>query len=133
MDGQQRTRNRLAVILTAFWFPLAYWILGNGYQVSTDAIGLLIGMIVFTALLGALLGLTLGTLIGPEQIGLMFSLILTPLIFTGCIYTPWSTLGNLKWFQIITLFNPLTYSNEGSRSAMLPLVHGQYVPTLDIG
>ena len=114
-------------------FPLAYWILGSGYQVSTDSVGVLIGMMVFTALLGALLGLTMGTLIGPEQIGLMFSLIITPLIFTGCTYTPWSSLGNLKWFQIITLFNPLTYASEGLRYAMLPSLHGQHFPTLGIG
>ncbi len=117
----------------AIIFPLAYWILGSGYQVRTDSIGVLLGIMVFTALLGALLGLTLGTLIGPEQIGLMFSLILTPLIFTGCTYTPWSSLGNLKWFQIITLFNPLTYASEGLRYAMLPLFHGQRFPTLGIG
>ncbi|MBV9258685.1 MAG: ABC transporter permease [Ktedonobacteraceae bacterium] len=117
----------------AIIFPLAYWILGSGYQVRTDAIGILIGIMVFSALLGALLGLTLGTLIGPERIGLMFSLILTPLIFTGCTYTPWSALGNLKWFQVISLFNPLTYASEGLRYAMLPLVHGQRFPTLDIG
>ncbi len=121
------------LIAGAIIFPLAYWILGSGYEVRTDAIGLLIGMIVFTALLGALLGLTLGTLVGPEQIGLMFSLILTPLIFTGCTYTPWSALATLKWFQVITLFNPLTYASEGLRYAMLPLMHGRQFPTLGLG
>jgi ABC-2 type transport system permease protein len=117
----------------AIIFPLAYWILGSGYQMSTDSVGVLISIMVFTSLLGALLGLTLGTLINPEQIGLMFSLILTPLIFTGCTYTPWSALGTLKWFQIVTLFNPLTYASEGLRYAMLPVIHGQHFPTLDIG
>src|SRR6266436_10279265 len=111
-------------------FPLAYWILGSGYQVRTDAIGTLIGIRVLTAFAGATLGLTIGTLVKPEQIGLMFALIFTPLIFTGCTYYPWASLGNIKWFQIITLFNPMTYAAEGLRSAMVP---SQAIPTLAMG
>lgn len=114
-------------------FPLAYWILGSGYQVRTDEIGLLIGIMLLTSCAGASLGLTLGTLVKPEQIGLMFSLILTPLIFLGCTYYPWGTLNSIRWFQIITLFNPLTYASEGLRYAMVPPIHGHTLPTLDIG
>jgi ABC-2 type transport system permease protein len=114
-------------------FPLAYWILGSAYQVRADDIGTLIGVMVLTACAGASLGLTIGTLIQPEQIGLMFSLIITPLIFLGCTYYPWATLGTLKWFQIITLFNPLTYASEGLRYAMVPPLSGHTLPTLAIG
>jgi ABC-2 type transport system permease protein len=114
-------------------FPLAYWILGSGYQVRTDELGLLIGIMLLTAFAGASLGLTLGTLVKPEQIGLMFSLILTPLIFLGCTYYPWGTLNSIRWFQIITLFNPLTYASEGLRYAMVPPIQGHMLPTLDIG
>ncbi len=121
------------LVAGAIIFPLAYWILGNGYQVRTDAIGTLIGIMVLTAFAGATLGLTIGTLVKPEQIGLMFSLIFTPLIFTGSTYYPWGTLGNIKWFQVITLFNPLTYASEGLRSVMVPSFHGHVLPTLDIG
>jgi ABC-2 type transport system permease protein len=119
------------LVAGAIIFPLAWWILGSGYQVRTDEIGTLIGIMVLTALAGACLGLTIGTLIQPEQIGLMFSLIFTPLIFTGCTYYPWGTLGSLKWFQVITLFNPLTYASEGLRSAMVPGAIG--LPTLAMG
>lgn len=114
-------------------FPLAYWILGSGYQVRTDAIGALIGIMVLTSFAGACLGLTIGTLVKPEQIGLMFSLIFTPLIFTGSTYYPWGTLGNIKWFQVITLFNPLTYASEGLRATMVPGVQGHTLPTLAMG
>jgi ABC-2 type transport system permease protein len=114
-------------------FPLAYWILGSNYQVRTDEIGTLIGIMVLTALASASLGLTIGTLIQPEQIGLMFAVIFTPLIFLGCTYYPWGSLGGIKWFQIITLFNPLTYASEGMRYAMVPPVHGITLPTLGIG
>ena len=122
------------IVAGAIIFPLAWWILGSDYNVRTDAIGLIIGIMVLTAFAGASLGLTIGTLVKPEQIGLMFSLIFTPLIFTGCTYYPWGTLGSIKWFQIITLFNPMTYAAEGLRSAMVPpLPHGGTLPTLAIG
>ncbi len=119
------------LVAGAVIFPLAYWILGSGYQVRTDEVGTIIGVMVLTAFAGACLGLTIGTLVKPEQIGLMFSLIFTPLIFTGCTYYPWGTLGSIKWFQVITLFNPLTYASEGLRSAMVPVFQG--LPTLDMG
>jgi ABC-2 type transport system permease protein len=120
-------------------FPLARWILGSEFQVRTDRIGLLILVLVLAAFVGASLGMWIGTLIRPEQIGLMFALILTPLLFTGCTYYPWSLLSSLRWFQIVTLFNPLTYAAEGMRAAMVPaqqLVVGGHVitvtlPTLD--
>jgi ABC-2 type transport system permease protein len=124
------------IVAGAIIFPLAYWILGSGYAVRSDRIPTLVGMVILTACVGACLGLTIGTLIRPEQIGLMFSLILTPLLFTGSTYYPWSTLGNIKWFQIVTLFNPLTYASEGLRYAMVPPLHlfGQSVAlaTLDM-
>src|SRR6266581_7745731 len=73
---------------------------------------------------------TIGTLVKPEQIGLMFSLIFTPLIFTGCTYYPWGALDSIRWFQIITLFNPLTYAAEGLRFAMVPSFYGHALSTL---
>jgi ABC-2 type transport system permease protein len=121
------------LVAGAIIFPLAWWILGDQYSVRTDDIGVIIGIMVLTAFAGACLGLTIGTLVRPEQIGLMFSLIFTPLIFTGCTYYPWGSLGSIKWFQIITLFNPLTYAAEGLRYAMVPSIHGQTLPTLAMG
>ena len=124
------------IVAGAVIFPLAYWILGSGYDVRGDRIGVLIGMIVLIAFAGATFGLTIGTIIKPEQIGLMFSLILTPMLFLGCTYFPWGSLGSIKWFQIVTLFNPLTYGSEGMRYAMVPPVviagHTVTVPTLDM-
>jgi ABC-2 type transport system permease protein len=121
------------LVAGAIIFPLAYWILGNGFSVRTDAIGVIIGIMVLTAFAGACLGLTIGTSVKPEQIGLMFSLIFTPLIFTGCTYYPWGSLDSIKWFQIITLFNPLTYAAEGLRFAMVPTFNGHTLPTLALG
>jgi ABC-2 type transport system permease protein len=127
------------IIAGSVIFPLAGWILGSEFQVRTDRLGLLIVVLVLSSFVGASLGMMIGTFIKPEQIGLMFALILTPLLFTGCTYYPWSLLSSLKWFQIITLFNPLTYAAEGMRAAMVPaqhlVVHGHAItvelPTLD--
>ncbi|HLX55387.1 MAG TPA: ABC transporter permease [Ktedonobacteraceae bacterium] len=122
------------LIAGAVIFPLAWWILGSDYHVRSDAIGTLIGIMVLTAFAGASLGLFIGTIIKPEQIGLMFALIFTPLIFTGCTYYPWGTLGGIKWFQIITLFNPITYASEGLRASMVPTLRSGYtLPTLNMG
>ncbi|HEY6540504.1 MAG TPA: ABC transporter permease [Ktedonobacteraceae bacterium] len=121
------------LIAGAIIFPLAWWILGSGFQVRSDAIGALIGIMVLTAFAGATMGLFIGTTVKPEQIGLMFALIFTPLIFTGCTYYPWASLGGIKWFQILTLFNPVTYASEGLRASMVPTVNGLSLPTLNMG
>ena len=51
-----------------------------------------------------------------------FALILTPLLFTGAVQYPWPSLSHLRWFQIVALFNPMTYVSEGLRGAMVPQV-----------
>lgn len=121
------------IIAGAVIFPLAWWILGDRYAVRSDHIALLAGMIVLTACMGASFGLVMGTVIKPEQISMMFTLIFTPLLFTGCTYYPWGQLNNIRWFQIFTLFNPLTYASEGLRYAMVPPVNGHSISTLPIG
>jgi len=121
-----------SLIASALVFPLAYLILGNAFQMRTDAIGLLVGLMILSAFAGASLGLTLGTAVKPEQIGLLNALIILPIIFTGCIYFSWSALSSMRWFQVVTLFNPLTYSAEGLRGVMTPGFHGQALPVLGI-
>ncbi len=122
-----------ALIGGAFIFPLAYWILGSGFQVRTDMLVVLIGLMVLVALVGASVGLVLGTAAPIQMLPLIFALVLTPLMFTGCTFYPWASLGAIKWFQIVTLFNPLTYAAEGMRYAMVPPLHGHPLPTLAIG
>jgi len=113
-------------------FPAAWWILGSRYAVRGDRLGILVAMIVLAAFAGSGIGLLIGTMVKPEFISLMFSLILTPLLFTGCTYYPWSALSTIRWFQVLTLLNPLTYAAEGLRYAMVPPLHGHSVPTLPI-
>jgi ABC-2 type transport system permease protein len=119
-------------VASAVIFPLGWLILRDGFAVRTDRIGLLIAMVILTALVGSTIGLLMGTIIKPEQISLMFTLIFTPLLFTGCTYYPWGALGKIGWFQVLTLLNPLTYASEGLRYAMVPQMDGRDFPTLNV-
>ncbi len=119
-------------IASSVIFPLGWWILGSGFSVRADRIPALIGMVILTACVGSTIGLLMGTIIKPEQISLMFTLIFTPLLFTGCTYYPWGALGNIRWFQILTLLNPLTYAAEGLRYSMVPPLGGHNFPTLSL-
>ncbi len=85
-----------ALIGGAFIFPLALWILGSGYQVRADQLGVLIGLMVLVALVGASVGLVLGAAVPIQLLPLIFALVLTPLIFTGCTFYPWASLGAIK-------------------------------------
>jgi ABC-2 type transport system permease protein len=113
-------------------FPLGLWILGSGFAVRSDRLPMLICMVILTGFVGSTIGLLMGTVIKPEQISLMFTLIFTPLLFTGCTYYPWGALSNIRWFQILVLFNPLTYAAEGLRYSMVPRLGGHELRTLGL-
>ncbi|MCX4473477.1 ABC-2 type transporter [Micromonospora sp. MW-13] len=72
------------------------------------------------ALVGAALGLTFGTLVPPHRIQIMFTVIMTPLMFTGATQFPLRALDSLPWFQVICSVNPLTYVSEATRSLVAP-------------
>src|SRR5207247_1474768 len=57
-------------------------------------------------------------LLAPISIG--FTVLLTPMIFFGCAYSPWATLHIIPWFQYSVLVNPLVYASEGFRLALTP-------------
>lgn len=113
-------------------FPMAALILGPAFSVRTDRMGMLLLMVLLTGATGASIGMLIGTVMRAEYISLMFALIFTPLIFTGCTYYPWAALSRIRWFQILTLANPLTYCSEGLRYAMVRPVSGREFSTLDI-
>jgi ABC-2 type transport system permease protein len=110
-----------ALIAGAVMFPIGYWILGS-LPLPASGVPLLITVMILGSLVGAAMGLTMGTLVPPNRIQVWFALILTPLLFTGASQYPWARLEGLPWFQVLTLFNPLTYVSEGLRAAMVPAV-----------
>jgi ABC-2 type transport system permease protein len=77
-------------------------------------------VVFLVALFSASGGLALGCTVGQTQIGLMFSLVLAPMIFFGCVYYPWSALAGFPVIQKLVLLNPLVYASEGLRGTMAP-------------
>ena len=67
-----------------------------------------------------MVGVTIGCSVGQTQVGLMFSLVVTPMIMFGCAYYPWAALSNFPILQKAVLINPLVYASEGFRSALVP-------------
>ncbi|MHB8293565.1 MAG: ABC transporter permease [Acidimicrobiales bacterium] len=110
-----------ALVAAAVMFPLGIWVLGS-VPWSAHAAALVVAVVVLACLVGAAMGLVLGTLVPPSRINIMFALVLTPLMFTGCSQYPWPSLARLRWFQVVTAFNPLTYASEGMRGALVPQV-----------
>jgi len=110
-----------ALLAGAVMFPISLLVIGS-LPFRTARVGLVIAFLVLGSLAGAALGLIMGTVVDARRITVVFSLVLTPLIFTGCSQYPWPSLHRLVWFQYVTLLNPLTYTSEGMRSAMVPRV-----------
>ncbi|MBI3449988.1 MAG: ABC transporter permease [Acidobacteria bacterium] len=100
--------------------PLARLIMGPGTNLSFDAPLRFLAVSLIVSCLAAAIGLTLGCSVGQTQIGLMFSLVLAPMIFFGCTYYPWSALDKFPIMQKAVLINPLVYASEGFRGALVP-------------
>ena len=64
--------------------------------------------------------LTLGCSVGQTQIGLMFSLVVAPMLMFGCAYYPWSALSSFPILKYAVLINPLVYASEGLRGTLAP-------------
>lgn len=109
-----------ALIAGAFVALPARFLLGSGLGVTLDHLGLFFVVALLIALFSAAGGLTLGCSVGQTHIGLMFSLVLAPMIMFGCAYYPWSALSSFPILQKIVLINPLVYSSEGLRGTLVP-------------
>jgi len=110
-----------AVLATTIMFPVGVLILGS-IPWRWSGVPLLVAAILLGSLLGAGLGLVMGTLVVPQRINIVFSLVFTPLLFTGCSQYPWPSLDTLPWFQVLTALNPMTYVSELMRAALVPVV-----------
>lgn len=82
----------------------------------------LAAMAVLASLVGATLGLTIGTRAAPNQIALVFSIIVIPITFLGCTYYPWASLEPIAWLKYAVLVNPLVYMSEGFRLSLTPVI-----------
>src|ERR1700722_8227932 len=77
-------------------------------------------------------GPTTGTSVKPQQIGLIFGVVVIPITFLGCVYYPWAALTHIRWLQIGVLINPIVYMSEGLRAALTPTLPHMN-PTLILG
>ncbi len=99
--------------------PLA-WLLLRPVEISITAPVSFAAITFLVALFSASGGLALGCSVNQQHIGLMFSMVLTPMIFFGCTYYPWSALNSFPVLQKIVLINPLVYASEGLRATLVP-------------
>jgi len=109
-----------AVVAGLAVIPAAWLLLRPGVELNLRSPLTFAGITLLVALLSACGGLMLGCSIDQTKIGLMFSLVLTPMIFFGCTYYPWSALANFPILQKIVLVNPLVYASEGLRGTLVP-------------
>lgn len=107
-----------AMIAGAVVMPLAWLMMHGGVNLESAHPLLLAAIALLTGWLFAAFGLVMGTIAAPQQIGLIFNVLLGPMIFFGCAYYPWAALKVIPWFQYAILVNPLVYASEGFRAAL---------------
>src|ERR1700758_5755376 len=99
--------------------PMA-WLLLRPVQFNLHSPITFVCVTLLVALFSSCGGLALGCSVDQTHIGLMFSMVLTPMIFFGCTYYPWSALAHFPILQKIVLVNPLVYASEGLRGTLVP-------------
>jgi ABC-2 type transport system permease protein len=110
--------------------PSAWLIMGPGVNLSFHDPLTFVFICFLVALFAASGGLLLGCAVGQAQVGLMFSLVVAPMIMFGCAYYPWAALKNFPGLQYAVLINPLVYASEGMRGALVPQVPHIPIPAV---
>jgi len=109
-----------AIIAGLAVIPAAWVLLRPGVDLNMRSPLGFATVTLLVALFSACGGLALGCSVNQAHIGLMFSMVLTPMIFFGCTYYPWSALGHFPILQKVVLVNPLVYASEGLRGTLVP-------------
>ncbi len=109
-----------SVIAAIVVFPLAYYIPSTPVVAHVSSWPFLLVVLILASLTSGALGLTIGTTVKPQQIGLIFGVVVMPITFLGCVYYPWAQLKYIPWLQIGVLINPIVYMSEGLRAALTP-------------
>jgi ABC-2 type transport system permease protein len=118
------------IVAALFVLPVARVIMGPIPGLSFRNAPLLLVVTVLGGVAFSAMGLYLGTGIAPQQIGLMFSVIVGPMIMFGCTYYPWTGLSHVPVMKWLVLINPLVYVSEGMRAALTPAVPHMPVPLI---
>jgi ABC-2 type transport system permease protein len=102
--------------------PAAWLTMGSGVQLSFQPLEFAV-ICVLVAMFSSAGGLVLGCTIGQTQIGLMFSLVIAPMMMFGCAYYPWASLAAFPVLKYAVLINPLVYASEGLRGTLTRAPH----------
>jgi ABC-2 type transport system permease protein len=109
-----------SMIAAAIVCPLAYYVPAV-HPVTHVSNWFFLGVVlILSSLIAGALGLTIGTSVKPQQIGLIFGVVVIPITFLGCVYYPWAALTHIRWLQVGVLINPIVYMSEGLRAALTP-------------
>jgi len=111
-----------SIIAALLVIPMAYYVPAVPVRANVANWFLLVLVLVLASLLAGSLGLVIGSTVNPKQIGLVFSIIVVPITFLGCVYYPWAGLKKIPWLQMGVLFNPIVYMSEGLRAAVTPAI-----------
>ena len=116
-----------SIVAAGLVIPMAIWIPASPVYPDLHRWPLMAIVLVLSSLLAGALGLAIGSSVSPRHIGLVFSILVVPITFLGCVYYPWAYLDKIRWLQIAVLLNPIVYICEGLRSAVTPQVHSMPV------
>ena len=111
-----------SIIAALLVIPMAYYIPAVPVRAQVANWFLLALVLLLASLLAGALGLVIGSTVNPKQIGLVFSIIVVPITFLGCVYYPWSWLEKIPWVKYGVLFNPIVYMSEGLRASVTPSI-----------
>src|SRR5260370_25176824 len=100
--------------------PAAWLLLRPGVDLHVPHPLLFAVVAVLVALFSATGGLALGCSMQQTHIGLMFSLVVAPMIFFGCTYYPCSALEKFPILQRVVLVNPLVSASEALLATLIP-------------
>lgn len=117
-----------SILAALLVFPLAIWVPATPVYAHVASWPMLIATLILASLVAGALGLAIGANVKPQQIGLVFSIVVVPITFLGCVYYPWEALSRVRWLQIGVLLNPIVYMSEGLRAALTPGV--PHMPSL---
>jgi ABC-2 type transport system permease protein len=119
-------------IAAAVVLPIARLVMGPVAGLSLGNVGEVALIVLLGSFTFSSLGMWLGTSIPPQQIGLMFSVIIAPMLFFGCAYYPWRGLDVVPVLKYAVLVNPMVYVAEGMRGALTPGVPHMPLPAVGI-
>jgi len=120
-----------AILAGVIVFPLALVVPATAVHLTIRPL-YLATLLPLGAVMSAALGLTVGTRVEPRQVPLVFSLLVIPMTFLGCVYYPWQTLEKIAWLKWAIVVNPLVYLSEGLRYSLAKGVPHMPVVTIYI-